>query len=88
MATDFFAETMGKQLEGYLNFLDVFKKNTKTYLETLPLPTEQDFHRLAGQIITLENKIDFLEEGIDSLKEKLETILIYLSELTHEKTSK
>lgn len=90
LGTDLFAATMGKQLEDYLNFLDIFKKNTKTYFETLPFPTEQDINRLAGQIIALEEKIDFLEEGIDGLRERLETILTYLSELsqTHEKPSK
>ncbi len=90
IATEFFAETMGKQLEGYLNYIDILKKNTKTYFETLPLPTEQDIHRLAGQIVALENKIDYLEDGIDDLQQKLETVLTYLSELSqsHEKNNK
>lgn len=90
LATDFFAATMGKQLEGYANSFDMFKKNTKTYFETLPLPTEQDIHRLAGQIVALEDKIDFLEEGINDIQKKLETVLTYLTELskTHEKPSK
>lgn len=82
LATDFFAATMGKQLEGHLVFLDMFKKNAKSYFETLPIPSEQDFHRLAGQIIALEDKIDFLDDGITVLDEKLETILKHLSGLS------
>ncbi len=59
-----FAESSGKILETFLSAQKTVRDNMKTYLEGINLPTREDIARLGELIVSLEEKVDQLDDRL------------------------
>ena len=75
MSTETFAQTMGRQLEGFLNTVGPVKKAAEQQVEAglsaLGLPSRSQVVDLARQIVQLEEKVDGLEDRLDAILTRL-----------------
>ena len=71
MGTEAYAAMIGQQLEAYSNFQKAMRDSMSRYLETMNLPSREDFSRVAAQIVALEAKVDALDEKLDQLQDGL-----------------
>jgi len=75
MSTEAFAQVMGKQLEGFLGAAGPVKKAADQQVEAslagLGLPSRNQVVGLAAQMIQLEDKIDGLEDRLDTIIKRL-----------------
>ena len=71
MSTESYAALMGQTLEAYVSFQQALRDSMNRYLETMNLPSRDDFTRLAAQVVALENKIEALDEKLDGLQDGL-----------------
>ena len=71
MGTESYAALMGQTLEAYVSFQQALRDSMNRYLETMNLPSRDDFTRLAAQVVALENKVDALDEKLDELQDGL-----------------
>lgn len=55
-------------LESYTTFYNVFKRNAEEYLGTLQMPSRSDISRVAGLVISLEDKVDRIEETFEDFE--------------------
>jgi polyhydroxyalkanoic acid synthase PhaR subunit len=69
--TDAFSASLGKSLDSYLGFQKLMRDNMQLYLESMNVPTRDDIARLGELIVNLENKIDDLDDRVDSLLEEV-----------------
>jgi polyhydroxyalkanoic acid synthase PhaR subunit len=71
METEAFAAAMGKFLEQYLNVVGPVRKglhsSNEDFLRTMNLPSRKQVTDLAGQVISLETRLEPLEEQIEKL---------------------
>ena len=63
-----FLEPSSRFLQNYASFYKVFKKNSEEYLKTLQLPTRSDITRVASLVISLEDKVDRIEEAFEDFE--------------------
>src|SRR5437879_2529713 len=66
-----FAESSGKILETFLSAQKTVRDNMKSYLEGINLPTREDIARLGELIVSLEEKIDQLDDRLARLERRL-----------------
>src|ERR1700736_6001388 len=59
-----FAESSGKILETFLSAQKTVRDNMRQYLEQINLPTREDIARLGELIVSLEEKIDQLDDRL------------------------
>ena len=71
MGTEAYAQLIGQTLESYVGIQKQFRESMNRYLETMNMPSRDDFSRLATQVVALENKIDALDEKLDDLVDRL-----------------
>lgn len=71
MGTEAFAQMIGQTLEAYVSFQKALRDSLNRQLETLNLPSRDDFGRLGAQLVALESKIDALDEKLDELQDRL-----------------
>src|SRR5919108_669908 len=71
MGTEAYAAMIGQTLEAYVSFHKALRESMNRYLETMNLPSRDDFARVAGQITALEAKIDALDEKVEDLQDRL-----------------
>jgi len=78
MSTETFAQTMGKQLEGFLNTAGPAKKAAEQQVEAglsaLGLPSRSQVVDMARQIVQLEEKVDGLEDRLDAILKRLNEV--------------
>lgn len=78
MATENFAQAMGKHLEGFLSVSAPVKKAAEQQVEaglsTLGLPSRAQVIGLAKQIAGLEEKIEGVEDRIDAVLARLDAL--------------
>jgi polyhydroxyalkanoic acid synthase PhaR subunit len=70
MDTEAYASMIGQTLEAYVSFQKALRDSMNRYLETMNLPSRDDFSRLAAQVVALEAKIDALDEKLDDLLDR------------------
>jgi polyhydroxyalkanoate synthesis regulator phasin len=79
MSTETFAQALGKQLEGFLSAAAPAKKAAEQQIESalsaLGVPSR-------GQVVGLASQIVQLEEKVEGLEDRLDTILKRLTELS------
>ncbi|MFD1929094.1 hypothetical protein ACFSFY_13710 [Sporosarcina siberiensis] len=84
-----FSEGMGETLNFYLQFKELSKKTTETYLQEVNIPTRDDLAEVSSLVINLEEKVDGLNDKfedelskIDSSKEinQLKTVVTNLEQ--------
>ena len=73
MGTEAFAQMIGQTLDAYVSFQQALRESMNRYLETMNLPSRDDFGRLGAQLVALEAKIDALDEKLDDLGDRLKT---------------
>lgn len=71
MGTEFFVKWLETGREAYLHQVDLSRESLEQYWAAVRLPHKGDFASLAGQIVTVENKVDALEDQVDSVKSRL-----------------
>jgi pyruvate/2-oxoglutarate dehydrogenase complex dihydrolipoamide acyltransferase (E2) component len=55
-------------LESYTTFYNVFKRKAEEQLGTLQMPSRADISRVAGLVISLEDKVDRIEEAFEDFE--------------------
>jgi polyhydroxyalkanoic acid synthase PhaR subunit len=68
-----FAESTGKILETFLAAQKTVRDNMRSYLEQINLPTREDIARLGELIVSLEEKIDQLDDRMSAIERTLRT---------------
>lgn len=76
MGSDSWAAAMGNFLEGYLKTYSVMNKSLDGYWKNLKLVTQDDITRLATLILSVENKVDQLDEQIERMANLLENLTV------------
>ena len=63
-----FAESSGKILETFLSAQKTVRDNMRMYLEQVNLPTREDISRLGELIVSLEEKVDQLDDRLSAIE--------------------
>src|SRR5438309_3387397 len=63
-----FAESTGKILETFLSAQKTVRENMRSYLEQINLPTREDIARLGELIVSLEEKVDQLDDRLATME--------------------
>jgi polyhydroxyalkanoic acid synthase PhaR subunit len=63
-----FLEFSGPFLESYSNLISAFRRASEAYFKTLRLPTLSDLAHVAELIVSLEEKVDHIEDVIEQLQ--------------------
>jgi polyhydroxyalkanoic acid synthase PhaR subunit len=63
-----FAESTGKILETFLSAQKTVRENMRTYLEQINLPTREDIAHLGELIVSLEEKVDQLDDRLAGIE--------------------
>ena len=71
MGTEAFAQMIGQTLDAYVSFQQALRESMNRYLETMNLPSRDDFGRIGAQIVALETKIDAVDEKLEDLQDRL-----------------
>jgi len=71
MGTEAYAAMIGQTLDAYVSFQKALRESMNRYLETMNLPSRDDFTRVAAQVVALEAKIDAIDEKLDDLLDRL-----------------
>ena len=66
-----FAESSGKILETFLSAQKTVRDNMKSYLEGINLPTREDIARLGELIVSLEEKVDQLDDRLARIEQSM-----------------
>ena len=66
-----FAESSGKILETFLSAQKTVRDNMKSYLEGINLPTREDIARLGELIVSLEEKVDQLDDRLARIEQSI-----------------
>jgi hypothetical protein len=78
MGTEAFAQAMGKQLESFLTVAGPVKKAAEQHVEAtlagLGMPSRSQVVGLAWQLVQLEEKVEGLEDRLDSILKRLEEL--------------
>ena len=64
IATEQFAEAIGRFLDSYTSFTMMFRRANEQYFSNLQLPTRSDIARVATLIVNLEEKVDRIEDTL------------------------
>src|SRR5207244_10947376 len=66
-----FAESSGKILETFLSAQKTVRDNMRSYLEQINLPTREDIARLGELIVSLEEKVDQLDDRLANIERSI-----------------
>jgi polyhydroxyalkanoic acid synthase PhaR subunit len=58
-----FAEAAGRFMEGYTSYARALRQTCEAYFSALQLPTRADIARVAGLVVSLEEKVDNIEQA-------------------------
>jgi len=87
LESESFTQALTQTREQYLSGRKVSKESLEQHWASLRIPTKTDVARLAGQINSLENKIDALEDAHDTLAAQLNRIESKLDALLNAPTA-
>jgi hypothetical protein len=78
METEAFAAAMGRSLDQYLNTVGPIRKSLQSgseeVLRTMNLPSRKQITGLASQIVSLDARLEAIEEWIEGLGEELSSL--------------
>ena len=69
IGTDRFMEAVGQFLESYTSFARTMRRVNEEYFHSLQLPTRSDVARVAELVIALENKVDQVEDALETFED-------------------
>ncbi|MGB3681179.1 MAG: E3 binding domain-containing protein [Rubrobacteraceae bacterium] len=61
-------EYSSRFLQSYASLYKIFRRNSEEYLSTLQLPVRSDITRVASLIVSLEDKVDRIEEAFEDFE--------------------
>lgn len=70
--TEDVTKIMGNYMDSYMKNFGAVENNIDQFLKAAKIPTQDDVIRLANLILSVENKIDQLEERMDKISSLLE----------------
>jgi polyhydroxyalkanoic acid synthase PhaR subunit len=70
IATEQFAETVGRFLDSFTSFTIMFRRANEQYFSNLQLPTRSDIARVATLIVNLEEKVDRIEDTLMDARDR------------------
>jgi polyhydroxyalkanoic acid synthase PhaR subunit len=70
IASEQFLEFTGPFLESQSNLISTFRHASEAYFKALRLPTLSDIAHVAELVVTLEEKVDNIEDAIERVKEQ------------------
>lgn len=68
IASEQFLEFTGPFLESHSNLISAFRRASEAYFKTLRLPTLSDIAHVAELIVSLEEKVDHIEDALERVK--------------------
>lgn len=75
LQTEGYAAALGLAREQYVTALEMTREGLEAYWENLRLSTKTDLSRVAGQIVTLEYRVEALEDTLEAVSDKLDALL-------------
>ena len=72
ISTEGYAALLGQTVDAYVASAKALREQMTRSLETMNLPSRDDFARLAAQVVALEAKIDDLDEKLDQVLDRLD----------------
>jgi polyhydroxyalkanoic acid synthase PhaR subunit len=69
IGTEKFMEGVSRYLESYTSFHRTFRRASEEYFRNLQLPTRSDVARVAELVITLEEKVDRIEDAFEDFQD-------------------
>jgi len=69
IGTEKFMEGISRFLESYTSFQRTFRRASEEYFRNLQLPTRSDVARVAELVITLEEKVDRIEDAFEDFED-------------------
>ena len=72
ISTEGYAALLGQTVDAYAAAAKAMREQMTRSLETMNVPSRDDFSRLAAQVVELEAKIDDLDEKLDQVLDRLE----------------
>lgn len=77
--TESFVGAMSATRENVLTQTKTSRELLERHWDTLRLPTKTDHARLAAQVVTLENKVEGLQDQLDRMEQKLDALIAQLA---------
>ncbi len=71
MGSEFFVKWMEVGRDVYLAQTEVSRESLEKYWEAVRLPHKGDIVSLAGQLITVESKVEAIEEGLEAVADRV-----------------
>ncbi len=91
METEGFASAMGKFLEQYLNTVGPMRKSlhsaSEEFLRTMNLPSRKQVTDLASSIVSLDARLEALEDRIEELVENLSSLTALVKQVGSPRTN-
>jgi hypothetical protein len=81
LGSDFFVRWMETGREVYLAQMDLSRENLEKYWEAVRLPHKGDIASVASQVVTVENKVEAVEDSVEELKAQLNVQLGAIADL-------
>jgi len=70
LGSEKFIESSSPFLEVYATFVKTLRRANEEYFKNLQIPTRSDITRVAEMVVTLEEKVDSIEEGVEDMEDK------------------
>src|SRR3989440_3537052 len=70
LSSEKFIESASPLLEIYANFVKTMHRANEEYFKNLQLPTRSDVARVAGLVVTLEEKVDKIEDTLENVEDE------------------
>jgi hypothetical protein len=84
METEAFAAAMGRSLDQYLNTVGPMRKSLQSgseeFLRTMNLPSRKQVTSLASQIVSVDARLEAIEEWMEGLGEELSSLRVSMKQ--------
>lgn len=71
ISTQEFSHASSQYLDNYLSFIKASRRVYEEYFKNLQLPTRSDIARVAGLVVSLEDKVDQVEDAIEDFEDHI-----------------
>jgi len=70
LSSEKFIESASPFLEIYATFVKTLRRANEEYFKNLQIPTRSDITRVAEMVVTLEEKVDYIEDAVEDMEDK------------------
>ncbi len=70
IGSEAFVGSMSRSLDAYTSFHKTFSRASEQYYRTLQLPTRSDITRVAELVVSVESKVDRIEEALEDFESR------------------